>query len=78
MWNWLMETWNMPKELGLFYNIFLPFPSYTPRDQLIICQATFAIPYHWYPLSISMFINILSLNLFNIVILYTLKVFLGG
>ena len=38
--NWLMETWDMPKELGIFYVSFQTVPLCIQWDQFIIFQVT--------------------------------------
>ena len=38
--NWRINTRYMPKELGLFYVIFLPFPLYIRWDHFITFQVT--------------------------------------
>ena len=40
LWNWLMETRDIPKESGLFYVAFLTVQLYTQLDQFIIVQVT--------------------------------------
>ena len=39
LWNWLMETWDTPKELGYFFP-FLKFSLYIQWDQFNIFQVT--------------------------------------
>ena len=72
-----METWDILKELGLFFAVFLVVPLYIQWDLFIIVQ--FAIPaqYHQFPSKIILVLKSLHLNLLNIMILLTLKVVLG-
>ena len=46
LWNWLMETRDIPKELGLFYVVLLIVPLYVRQDQFIILHVTLTTPYH--------------------------------
>ena len=77
LWNWLMKTQDMPKELGLFYVAFLTVWLYIQLDQFIIVQVTLPTIYNQVPSSFILVLRKLHLNLLNIVILLTLKVVLG-
>ena len=77
LWNWPMETQDMPKGLGLFYVAFLTVPLFNQLDHFIIVQVTLPTPYHQVPSSFILVLRKLHLNLLNIVILLTLKVVLG-
>ena len=73
-----MATQDMPKELGLFYIFFQTLPLYILWDQFITVQVTLPIPSHCLPLTVMLVFKSLCLKLLNIVILWTLKVVLGG
>ena len=77
LWNWLMETLDMPKGLGLFYLAFLTVPLYIQLYQFIIVQVTLPTQYHPVPSSFILVSRKLHLNLLNIVVMLTLKVVLG-
>ena len=77
LWNWLMETWDMPKDLGLFYVAFLTVWLYIHLDQFIIVQVNLPTLYHQVPSSFILVLKRLHLNLLNIVTFLTLKVVLG-
>ena len=49
LWNWLTETRDMSKELGLFYVIFLTVTLYIKWDQFIIVQVTLPTSSHQVP-----------------------------
>ena len=51
LWNWLIKTRDMPKELGLFYVVFLTVRLYIQLDQFIIVQVTLPTLYHQVPSS---------------------------
>ena len=70
MWNWLMETRDMPKELGLFYVAFLTVRLYIKLDQFIIIQVTLPTLYHQVPSNLILVFKILHLNDFNKVTMY--------
>ena len=48
-WNWLMETRDMPKKLGLFYVDLLSVTLYIQWEQFIIVQVTIPTPYNQVP-----------------------------
>ena len=77
LWNWLMETRDMPKELGLFYDTFLTVQLYIQWDQFIIFQVTLPKISHQVPSSFIFVFKRLHLNLLNIVNSLTLRVVLG-
>ena len=77
LWNWLMETQDIPKELGLFYVSFLTFQLYIQLDQFIFVQVTLSTLYHQVPSNFILGFKMLHLNLLNIVNLLTLKIILG-
>ena len=72
-----METQDILKELGIFYVTFLTVTLYIQWDQFIIFQVTLPTPYHQVLSNFMLSFKMLHLNLFNIVILFTLKVILG-
>ena len=78
LWNWLMETQDMPKELGLFNFAFLIFRLFIQLGQFIIVQVTLPTLYHQVPSSFILVLKRLHLNLLNILTLLNLKVVLGG
>ena len=49
MWNWLMESRDMPKELGLFYFAFLTVWLYIQLEEIISVQVTLKTLYHQLP-----------------------------
>ena len=67
----------MPKELGLFYVVFITFPLYIRWDQFIIVSVDLTTPPHRVPSNFMLVLKRLQLNLLNIVTLLTLKVILG-
>ena len=75
--NWITETHEMPKKLGLFYVDFLTVPSYIQWDQFIIVQVTLPTQSHWVPSTVMLVFKSLHLNLFNVVIFLTFKVIFG-
>ena len=75
--NWLTETRDMPKELGLFYVAFLTVQLYIQLEQFIIFQITLSTIYNQMPSSFILVLKRLHLNLLNIVTLLTLKIVLG-
>ena len=75
--NWLMETRDMPKELGLFYVVFLTVRLYIQLEQFIIFQVTLPTLHHQVPSSFILVLKMLHLNLLNIVTLLTLNFVLG-
>ena len=77
LWNYLMETRNIPKELGLFYVAFLTVWSYIQLDQFIIVQVTLPTLSHQLPSNFMLVSKKLHLNLLKIVIFLTIKVVLG-
>ena len=77
LWNCLMETRDMPKELVLFYVAFLNVRLFIQLDPFIIVQVTLPTLYHQVPSSLILVFKGLHLNLLNIVNLFTLKVVLG-
>ena len=77
MWNWMMETREIPNELGLFYVVLLTVPLYTQWNKFIILQVTLSTPSHQVTSNVMLVFKRLHLNLLNIVILLTLKVVLG-
>ena len=74
MWNLIMETRDIPKELGLFYIAFLIIRLYIQLDQFIIVQVTLPTLYHHVPSSFILVFIRLHMNLLKIVTLLTLKV----
>ena len=72
-----METGCMPKEFWLFYAVLLNFPLYIRCKKFIIDQVTLPTPYKCVRSNFMLVFKIIHLNLFPIVILLTLKVFLG-
>ena len=76
LWNWLMETKDMLKGLGLFYVAFLTVWLYIQSDQFIIVQVTLPTQYHQVPSIFILVSRKLHLNLLNIVILLTPRSFL--
>ena len=76
MWICLMEKRDMPKELGLFYVIFLTVPLYIRWDQFFIVQVTLPTPSYSMPSNFILFSKRLHLNPLNIAILLTLRVVL--
>ena len=77
LWNWLMETRDMTKELILFYIVFLTVPLYIQWYKFIIVQFTLPTSSHPVPSNFMFFLKRLHLDLLNIVTLLTLKVVLG-
>ena len=77
LWNWLMETRDMPKGLGLFYVAFLTVPLYIQLYQFIIVYVTLPTLYHQVNSSFILVFKRFHLSLFNIVTFLTLKVVLG-
>ena len=77
LWNWLMETGDITKELGLFYVAFLTVWLYIQLDQFIIVQVTLPTIYHQVYSSFILVLKRLHLSLLNIMTLLTLKVVLG-
>ena len=77
LWNWLMETRDITKELGLFYVSFLPVWLHVQLDQFIIFQVTLPTLYHQVPSIFILVFKRLHKNLLNVVTLLTLKVVLG-
>ena len=77
LWNCLMETWYMPKEVGLFYVILLTELLYIRWNQFIIFQVTLPTPSHRVFPNFMLVFRMLHLNLLKIVILFTLRVILG-
>ena len=67
----------MPKELGLFYVVFLTVPLYIQWDHFIIFQVNSPTPSHQVPSNFILVFKALRLNLLNIVTLFTLKIVLG-
>ena len=77
LWNWLTETRDMSKELGLFYVIFLTVTLYIKWDQFIIVQVTLPTSSHQVPSNFMLVKKRLHLKPLSIVTLLTLKVVLG-
>ena len=77
LWNWLTETRDMPKELGLFYVSFLTVILYIHQEQFIIVQVTIPTPYNKAPSNYMLALKRLSMKLLNIVTLLNFKVVLG-
>ena len=73
LWNWIMETRYLPKELGLSYVSFLTVPLYIQWHQFIIFQFALPIPFHQVTSNFMLYLKMLYLNLLNIVIFLTLK-----
>ena len=73
-----MEKRDMPKELGLFYVVFLTAPLYIQWDQFTTVQVTLPITYNQVPLNFMLVFKFLRLNLLNIVIFGNLDVIIGG
>ena len=71
--NWLMETRDMPKLLGLFYVVFITFPLYIQWGQFTIFRVTLSTQYHQLPSNYILVFKSLHLKLFNIVTLLFLK-----
>ena len=78
LWNWLMETRDMPKELGLFYASFLIVTLFIQWDQFIIFLVTLPTPSHQVPWNFMLSFKRLCLNLLNIVNLLIFKVVLNN
>ena len=76
LWNWIRETRDMPKELGLFYVAFLTIKLYIQLDQLNIFHVTLPTISHQVSSNFILVFKILHLNLLNIMTLMTLKVVL--
>ena len=64
--------------MGLFYVIFTHFNIYIPWYQYITFQVTLKILYHWVPLNVMLVFKSFRLNLFNMVLFFTLKDVPGG
>ena len=62
-WNWPIETWDMPKQLEIFYVVFLTASLYIQCDQFIIFQVTLPIPPRWVPSNVILGFKRLHLNL---------------
>ena len=77
LWNWLMETRDIPKELGLLYIASLTIKLYIQWDQFNIVQVTLPTPSHKVPSNFMLVLKLLHLTLLNIVTLLNLKVVLG-
>ena len=77
MWNWLIKTRDMPKELALFYDVFQTVPLYILWYQFITVHVSLPIPSRWLPLNFMLVFKSLYLNLLNIVVLCNLKVVFG-
>ena len=77
LWNWIMKTCEIPKELGLFYVAFLTVWWFIQLEQFVFLQVALPTPSHQVPSNFMLVSKILHLNLFNIVTLLTLKVVLG-
>ena len=73
----MTETQDIPKELGLIYVVFLTDPLCIQWDQFIIFQVTLLIKSHQMFSNFLLVLKSLHLNLSNIVVLFTLKVFLN-
>ena len=71
-----MEKREIPKELGLFYVIFLTVPLYIQRYQFIIVQFTLPTPSYIKKRNTRLVFKMLHMKL-NIVVLLTLKVVPG-
>ena len=76
LWNWLMETQDMPKELRLFYFAFLTVWLYILLKQFIIFQVNLPTLYHQVPSSFILVFKRLLLKFLNILTLLTLMVVL--
>ena len=76
LWNWIMETQDITKLLGLFYVAFLTVQLYIQFGQFIIVQVTLPTLYNQAPSSFILFVKSLHLKLLNILTLLTLKVVL--
>ena len=76
-WNFLIETRDMPKELGLFYIVFLTVPLYIQWEQFNIVQVTLPTPYNRVNSSFMLVLKRLHPNLLNIVISLTSRVIIG-
>ena len=77
MWNWLMKTRDMPKELGLFYVVFLTVQLLIRWDQFNFLQVTLPTTSNQVPSNFMLVFKRLHLNLLKIVTLLTLKIVLG-
>ena len=77
LWNWLTETWYMPKELVLFYVAFLTVRIYINLDHFIIVQVNLPTLYHQVPSSFILVFKRLHPNLLNIVTFFTIQEVLG-
>ena len=75
--NWIMETRDMPNQLGLFYVFFITFPLYIQCYQFNIFQITLTTPSHWFTSNFMLVFKRLHLNLFNIVFLKLSRSLLG-
>ena len=76
LWNWIMETQDITKELGLIYVVLLTVKLYIWWGKFIIVQVTLPTPSHIVPSNFMLFLKRLNLNLLNIVTLLTLRVVL--
>ena len=77
LWNWLIETRDMPKELLLFYVSLLTVTLYIQWYQFIIVQVTLTTPSHQDLSNFMLSFKRLRLNLLNIVTLLTVRVVFG-
>ena len=77
LYNWIIETRDMSKELALFCVYFLTVRLYIQLGQFIIIQFTLPKPYYQVPSSVKLVFKILHLHLLNILTLLTLRVVIG-
>ena len=47
--NWIIETRDVPNELGLFYVVLPTVPLYVQWYQFVIFQIALPTPSHWVP-----------------------------
>ena len=77
LWNWMIETRDMPKDSGLFYVVFPTVSLYIQWGQFIIVQVTLPTPSHQVTSIFLLDFKRLLLNILNIVTFLTLKVAIG-
>ena len=77
LWNCILETRDIPKELVLFYVAFLNVTLYVQWYQFIIFHVTLPTPSHQLPSNFMLYFKRLRLNFLNIVNFLTLEVILG-
>ena len=77
LWNWPIETRDMPKGLEFFYVVFLTVVLYIQWCQFIIVQVALTTLSHQVPSNYMLVFKRLHINLLNVFSLLTLKVVLG-